>query len=445
MLVSGRKEQAMKFASIGPIAIHLPENVESNDFLAAKYPKWDMKLIYAKTGVRERHIARPDECASDLGVEAAKKLFAKYNIDRNSIDFLLFCTQTPDYVLPTTACLIQDRLGLPNSIGALDFNLGCSGFVYGLSLADGLIRSEAAKRILLITAETYSKYIDPSDRSLRTIFGDGAAATLIEAADAPSLGSFVFGTDGRGADTLMVTEGGARLKADAIQPRKRKRWPSSLFMDGPELVKFTLEMVPPMIEKVLANANWTRENVDMYLIHQATTFMLNHLRTRMNLDREVTPEALELYGNTVSSTIPILIHDLRASGRLKPGKRTLLVGFGVGLSWAGCTWTETWETQPVEPPDATPKSDPESQESVGVQASKDHSTSKDVKACEESGKDLGLDQSVEVPATESPSAEPSSPDGENREAACENREAACENREAACENREAACENREAA
>ncbi len=125
---------------------------------------------------------------SDLGVAAAEKLFSQFQVDRQSIDFLLFCTQTPDYPLPTTACLVQHRLGLRTTIGALDFNLGCSGFVYGLSLADGLIRSGAAQRVLLITAETYSKYIAPEDRSLRTIFGDGAAATLIEAADTPSLG-----------------------------------------------------------------------------------------------------------------------------------------------------------------------------------------------------------------------------------------------------------------
>ncbi len=345
----------MKFASIGPIAIHLPEKVEDNDQLAAEQPKWDMPLIYAKTGIRARHIAQPGECASDLGVAAAERLFARHQIDPGTIDFLLFCTQTPDYVLPTTACLIQERLGLPTSIGALDFNLGCSGFVYGLSLADGLIRSEAARRVLLITAETYSKYIAPSDRSLRTIFGDGAAATLIDAAETPSLGSFVFGTDGRGADTLIVTEGGARPKADALRPRKRKRWPSSLYMDGPELVKFTLDVVPPMVEKVLAGAKWTRGDVDMYLVHQATTFILQHLRERMKLDSAETPEALERYGNTVSSTIPILIHDLRESGQLRPGKRTLLVGFGVGLSWAGCTWTETWEAKQVERTDATAK------------------------------------------------------------------------------------------
>jgi 3-oxoacyl-[acyl-carrier-protein] synthase III len=339
----------MKFAAIGPIAVHLPEKVEDNNFLGAQFPKWDMPLIYAKTGIRERHIAAPDECASDLGVAACKRLFAEYDIDRSTIDFLLFCTQTPDYVLPTTACLMQDRLGLPTSIGALDFNLGCSGFVYGLSLADGLIRSGIARRVLLVTAETYSKYIDPTDRSLRTIFGDGAAATLVEPSDEPSLGSFVFGTDGRGADTLLVTKGGARPEADAIQPRKRRRWPSTLYMDGPELVKFSLDVVPPLIDRVLAQAKWGNDKVDMYLLHQATLFMLEHLRERLSLDREHTPEALEQYGNTVSSTIPILIRDLRQSGRLKPGKRTVLVGFGVGLSWAGCVWTETWSARQVQP------------------------------------------------------------------------------------------------
>src|SRR4029079_1479839 len=130
--------------------------------------------------------------------------FHDYDIDPQSIDFVLLCTQTPDYQLPTTACLVQSRLGLRTNVGALDFNLGCSGFVYGLSLADGLIRSGAARRVLLLTAETYSKYIHQADRSLRTIFGDGAAATLVEASETPSLGAFAFGTDGSAADSLMV-------------------------------------------------------------------------------------------------------------------------------------------------------------------------------------------------------------------------------------------------
>jgi 3-oxoacyl-[acyl-carrier-protein] synthase-3 len=210
-----------------------------------------------------------------------------------------------------------------------------------------------AERVLLITSETYSKYIHPSDRSLRTIFGDGAAATLLEAAAEPSLGSFVFGTDGSGADTLMVTEGGARPEHLAIKPRKRKRWPSRLYMDGPDLVKFTLDVVPPLIERVLADAGLTRENVDMYLVHQATLFMLEHLRQRLEMDETEMPAELKEMGNTVSSTIPILIQSLRDSGRLRPGTRSLLIGFGVGLSWAGCMWTETWQSSQVKPGDAT--------------------------------------------------------------------------------------------
>lgn len=335
-------KHTMKYGSIGPIAIHLPELVEDNDLLARLNPRWDMELIYKKTGVRERHIAAKDECASDLGVAAAETLFEQYGVDRNSIDFLLFCTQTPDIALPTTACLMQDRLKLPTSAGALDFNLGCSGYVYGLALADGLIRSDAAKRILFITAETYSKYIDPADRSLRPIFGDGAAATLIEAADEPSLGPFVFGTDGSGAGALMLTEGGLRPPAAALQPSKRKRWPSSMFMDGPALVKFSLDVVPPLIEQLLDRAKLDQEAIDLYLVHQATTFMTEHLRARLHLPPEKMPEALEAYGNTVSSTLPVLIRELRQNGGLRPGTCTLQIGFGVGLSWGGCVWTETF-------------------------------------------------------------------------------------------------------
>jgi 3-oxoacyl-[acyl-carrier-protein] synthase-3 len=200
----------VNYAAVGPIAVHLPERVETNAQLKAEFPGWDMDLIYEKTGIGQRHIAAPDECSSDLAVKAAQRLFAEHDVDPRSIDFLLLCTQTPDYPLPTTACLLQSRLGLRTNVGALDFNLGCSGFVYGLSLADGLIRGGSAKRVLLLTAETYSKYIDKADRSLRTIFGDGAAATLIEAAPEPTLAAFQFGTDGTGADTLLCTKGGLR-------------------------------------------------------------------------------------------------------------------------------------------------------------------------------------------------------------------------------------------
>ena len=331
----------MNYAAVGPIAVHLPQRVETNAQLKAENPGWDMDLIYEKTGIGARHIAEPGETASDLAAAAAQKLFAEHDVDPRSIDFVLLCTQTPDYPLPTTACLLQSRLGLRTSVGALDFNLGCSGYVYGLSLADGLIRSGAARRVLLLTAETYTKYIHPGDRSLRTIFGDGAAATLVHAASEPTLSAFQFGTDGTGADTLLVTKGGARPAADAIRPRHRQRWESALYMDGPSLINFTVVAVPQLVENILSAAQLKTSDIDLFLFHQATLKMLEQLRERMGLPAERMPIVLEHCGNTVSSTIPILIDELRREGRLRRGMRSMLVGFGVGWSWAGCIWRET--------------------------------------------------------------------------------------------------------
>lgn len=330
------------YAAIGPIAVHFPERVETNRQLAAEFPRWDMDLIYSKTGIANRHIAEPDECASDLAVAAVEKLLAENEIDPKSIDFLLLCTQTPDYPLPTTACLLQERLGLRTSVGAMDFNLGCSGFVYGLAIADGLIRTGTAQRILLITAETYSKYIHPADRSLRPIFGDAAAATLIEASASPTMVGFQYGTDGKGANTLMVNKGGARPEKDAHQARHRRRWPSDLYMDGPSLIDFTVSAVPPLVRDILAAADLTDDDIDLYLMHQATRKMLELLREALRVDKNRLPIVLERCGNTVSATIPILLNNLRHDGRLTPGTRNMLIGFGVGWSWAGCVWTETW-------------------------------------------------------------------------------------------------------
>ncbi|MDE0936792.1 MAG: ketoacyl-ACP synthase III [Mariniblastus sp.] len=330
----------MKYAAVGPIAVHLPERIESNADLVADNPKWDMDLIASKTGIYNRHVAGPDECSSDLGVKAAEKLFEEFSIDRSTIDFLFFCTQTPDYPLPTTACLIQDRLGLPTNCGALDFNLGCSGYVYGLSLCDGLIRSGAAKRILFITAETYTKLIDKQDRTLRTIFGDGAAATLIESSDEPSLWAFKFGTDGRGANTLLATKNGFRKAEDAITPRHRRRWKSDLYMDGPALINFTVGQIPGMLQEVLHDASMTSEDVGFYLFHQATYKMLSQLQQVMEVEESKVPILLRDLGNTVSSTLPILITQMRSRGDMTPEMKNMLVGFGVGWSWAGCMWQD---------------------------------------------------------------------------------------------------------
>lgn len=308
--------------------------------LQEQFPQWDLTLIAEKTGIHQRHIAAEGETSSDLAVAASEKLFAEHEIDRSTIDFVLFCTQTPDYPLPTTSCLIQDRLGLSTRCGALDFNLGCSGFVYGLAMADGLIQSGAAHNILLLTAETYSKYIDSEDRSLRTIFGDAAAATLITAADSPSLWGFQFGSDGSGGDMLLVGDGGGRAPEDAIRPRHRKRWKSRLYMDGPSLINFTVEAIPRLINEILAANGLRDEDIERYLMHQATWKMLDQLASRMNVPQERVPIDLAQVGNTVSCTLPILVSNMRNRGEISPESVNMLVGFGVGLSWAGCLWRD---------------------------------------------------------------------------------------------------------
>jgi 3-oxoacyl-[acyl-carrier-protein] synthase-3 len=330
------------YAELGPIAVQLPARVETNEMLKEQFPDWNVDQIAEKTGIRQRFIAAPDETASDLAVQAAEKLFDQQDIDRGSIDFLLFCTQTPDYPLPTTSCLIQDRLGLPTRCGALDFNLGCSGYVYGLAMADGLIQSGAANTILLLTAETYTKYIDQADRSLRTIFGDAAAATLVTASETRSLSGFQFGSDGSGGDMLLVGDGGARVADDAIKPRHRKRWKSRLYMDGPSLISFTVEAIPRLVDEILAANQLSDADIGKYLMHQATWKMLDQLRNRMDVSEDRLPIELAEVGNTVSCTLPILIDQLRNQGKIDAKSVNMLLGFGVGLSWAGCLWRDQW-------------------------------------------------------------------------------------------------------
>ena len=201
--------------------------------------------------------------------------------------------------------------------------------------------------MLLITAETYTKYIHADDRSLRTIFGDGAAATLLEESDEPTLSGFCFGTDGRGADTLLVTRGGCRPAHLAHRPRHRQRWKSDLYMDGPSLISFTVGAIPKLVDDIINSASIPRDSIDYYIFHQATYKMLAQLQQCLRVSEDRLPIELADVGNTVSSTIPIVIDRMCADGRLKPNTRNLVVGFGVGWSWAGCVWKETWRPSGV--------------------------------------------------------------------------------------------------
>lgn len=335
-------------ATITAIEVYLPEGILPNEELAGENDGWTAGKIFQKTGIRHRHIAAEGECASDLGVAAANMLFDKGACVRESIDYLLFCTQSPDFFLPTTACLVQERLNLPTRCGALDFNLGCSGYVYGLSLAKGLIESGQAANVLLITAETYSKYIHPDDRSVRTLFGDAGAATLVSGvnADEARIGPFVFGTDGRGAGNLIVPAGGMRQPAVPLplgtqDADRSARTAKNLFMDGPEIFNFTLRTVPLTAKALLEKTGKSMDDVDLFVFHQANGFILEHLRKKMNIPEAKLAISLESYGNTVSASIPITLRDAALSHKLKAGQLLMLVGFGVGYSWGGVMikWT----------------------------------------------------------------------------------------------------------
>jgi 3-oxoacyl-[acyl-carrier-protein] synthase-3 len=319
-------------AEIRAISYHLPERISTSAELAAEYPDWSVAKIEEKTGIKERHTAAPGECASDLAYAAAMKLFASGACAPGDIDFILLCTQSPDYFLPTTASLLQHSLGIPQTTGALDFNLGCSGYIYGLGLAQGLIDSRQATLVLLLTADTYSKYVDPSDRSTRTIFGDGASATLVTAGS--GIGPIVYGTDGGGADNLIVRGGGHR------DPEAKP----VIRMNGPEVFTFTQRVVPSVVEQLAARARIGLDAVDLFVMHQANRFMLNHLRRVLKIPEERFFVHLETCGNTVSSSIPIALTHAAESRAVRPGSTVMLVGFGVGYSWGATLirWPEAF-------------------------------------------------------------------------------------------------------
>jgi 3-oxoacyl-[acyl-carrier-protein] synthase-3 len=319
----------------------LPSIKVTNANLSAEFPDWSADKISNKTGIFERAITSENQFVSDLAIDASLQLFNEFDINSDKIDFLLLCTQSPDYFLPTTACIVQDKLGLSKTCGALDFNLGCSGFIYGLSLAKGLIYSNSAKNILLITAETYSKHIHALDKSNRSIFGDAAAATLISASNGISpmgIGEFVFNTDGSGAENLIVKNGAMRNPIkngiDYFESGNFVKNDDYLFMNGQEIFKFTTSSIPNLIDDCLLKNNLNIDSIDLFIFHQANKFMLDYLKRKLNIPDSKFFIYLENCGNTVSSTIPIAISEAIKSNQLKKGMTLLVVGFGVGYSSA---------------------------------------------------------------------------------------------------------------
>ena len=326
-------------AYIKAISYYLPKKVLTNEELVKEFPEWSVDKVAQKVGVDSRHLAAENETAGDMAEKAAKKLFEEYNIAPKSIDFLMLCTQSPDYFLPSTACVLQDRLGMPTSAGAFDYNLGCSGCIYGMAMAKGLISAGIAKNVLLLTAETYNKYLHHEDKSNRSIFGDGAAACLISTEGFAEIGEFSLGTDGSGANNLIVKTGASRQK-DAtgkyVEDAEGHIWYDDyLYMNGGAIFNFTLDAVPAMMKDILAKNKLEKDDVDYFVFHQANKFMLNTIRKVCVMPKDKFYIDLAETGNTVSSTVLIGLKKCLENGTIKSGNTVMVTGFGVGLSWGG--------------------------------------------------------------------------------------------------------------
>ena len=325
-------------SKIAAIEYVFPKKIINNDDLKAEFPDYDFTKFEEKVGIINRYIVNDGQTALDLALEACSKLFERY--DKDIVDYVLYCTQSPEYILPTTACILQNKLGLRKNIGALDFNLGCSGFTYGVSLAKALINSSQVKNVLLITAETYSKHLNPLDRSNRAIFGDAATATLISFSDVDMIGDFLFGTDGSGYDKLIIKNGGSKNKYD-FNPQlndygtDNSYTDNDLYMNGPDIFNFTSENIPLFTTEILLKNGIEKIDVNQFVFHQANAFMLNFLRKKIKIDASKFFIDLADGGNTVSSTIPIALKkysNLKSDNQIE---NIIIVGFGVGLSWSG--------------------------------------------------------------------------------------------------------------
>jgi 3-oxoacyl-[acyl-carrier-protein] synthase-3 len=323
-------------SKIVKIATYLPDQILNNNDLATEFNRWEPEKIETKLGIRERHIAANNETAGDLALKAAEIILENY--DRDKIDMLIFCTQSPDHFLPATACILQEKLGLSDNVAAYDFNQGCSGYIYGLAMAKAFINAGISTNVLLIVGETYSKHIHPKDLANRTIFGDGAAATIIEKYESEHIHQFILGTDGTGRNNLIVPNGcfrsGRNDNAEEIANEAGDIYTANhLFMNGPEIFNFTIEAVPRAVNACLEKNEMTLDDIDYVIFHQANSYMIEYLRKKNKIPKEKFYSNMLLTGNTVSATIPIALADCLKNNIIKPGDKVLLCGFGVGYSW----------------------------------------------------------------------------------------------------------------
>ena len=289
---------------IGKISYQLASKKASVFDFKEENPDWDINQIVSKTGVETVYVSDENETALDLCIKAAKKL----NFDPDEIGACIFVTQSPDYMLPTSACIAQDELGLSKNIAAFDINLGCSGFIYALSVAKGILQDLKKDKILILCGDTYTKFIRNNDRTCRPVFSDAGSAVIISKSKSKMSGPFSFGTDGSGYDKLIV-----RNRATKIE----NNFDNFIHMNGAEVLMFTMSNVPKGVNQLIEESGLKFEDIDFFLFHQASTIVLDNIQRKLKIPNEKMPRNNKYIGNTVSATIPILMKDLISEGKIK--------------------------------------------------------------------------------------------------------------------------------
>lgn len=340
----------MKTSTIRAIAHALPATVLTYEELTQRFGEKEVASICKMSGIRDRRVVAPGQCASDLAVAAARRLFEQKSVDPSTIDALIFTSQTPDYRTPATACKLHADLGLPERCATFDMNQACAAFIFSMQVGHSLVAAGTASRVLLLNADAITTYVNPLDRGLATLHGDAAVATLVEPCE-PEAGGvefFDFGTSGRDYDKLIVRAGGARLpssdqtRIESIDGDGNHRTAEQLYMDGPAVFHFVLHKVKAFLKDLLARQRLSIADYDMVLFHQANKTMVELLYKSLGVPPEKRFYYMERVGNSAGATTPCLLAQAWREGVVKPGSRTLLCAFGGGLAWGAFSirWPE---------------------------------------------------------------------------------------------------------
>jgi len=313
------------------VGIYLPKNKLTNNQIQDENPDWPMEKIYSKSGIKERRISDDNAFSFELAIKAVENLFFQNIFSPADIDFVIVCTLTQKSLITVTSCMIQSHFNLKNNCGTLDLNLGCSGYTHSLIIADSLISKNLAKNVLLVTSDTISKLIASDNRQSRPLFGDAATATLIRKTTRISgIICSDWGSDGKGACHI----GAATAGIEGLTKRENKYNPD-FYMDGSEVLNFMLDKIPNFFRKLITNSRLNIENIQHIIFHQANKYILKILGDKLMLPEEKFHINMEYVGNTSSSSIPIVLHNLINTNKISRGEKIALVGFGTGLSWSG--------------------------------------------------------------------------------------------------------------